>query len=61
MGDIPKKIMQIGIRLLVKHEGTVQEGIVLKLFEETIEIKLLTGEIIIRKYWEVRSLKNEKE
>lgn len=61
MGDIPQKTMQIGVHLLVKHDGKVQEGIVVKLFEETIEIKLLIGDIIIRKYWEVRSLKNEKE
>lgn len=56
MGDIPQKIMQIGTRLLIKHEGKVTEGIVMKLYEETIEIKIGNNELVIRKFWEVRKI-----
>lgn len=53
--------MYIGYRLLIKHEGEVKEGIVEKIFEEDLDIKLNTGEIIRRKFWEVRSIPNEKK
>lgn len=53
--------MQIGARLLIRHEGKIVEGTVMKLFEETIEIKLGNGEFVIRKFWEVRSIPDEKK
>jgi hypothetical protein len=52
--------MQIGKRLLVKHEGKVIEGIVIQIFIEDLEIKLDDQTIIQRKFWEVRSIKNEE-
>jgi len=52
--------MQIGKRLLVRHEGKVLEGIVIKIFPEELEIKLDDHTIIQRKFWEVRSIKNEE-
>ena len=52
--------MQIGNKLLVRHNGLVLEGIVTNFYEETIEIKLANEEVITRKYWEVRAVQNEK-
>lgn len=45
---------------MIRHEGKVTEGIVMKLYEETIEIKIGNGEFVIRKFWEVRSVPDEK-
>jgi hypothetical protein len=46
--------MYIGKRLLIKHEGKIQEGLVQRIFQEELDIKLTTGEVIRRKFWEVR-------
>jgi len=48
--------MQIGRRLLVKHEGKIQEGIVENIWSEDLFIRLENGELISRKFWEVRSV-----
>jgi hypothetical protein len=52
--------MHIGKRLLIKHNNIVQEGKVEKIFSEDLEIRLDNNEIIIRKFWEVRKIKNEE-
>jgi len=55
--------MHIGKWLLVKHEGVVQKGIVIKFYKEDLEIRLENDAIINRKFWEVRGIPfaNEKE
>jgi len=52
--------MYIGQRLLVKHDGVLQEGNVEQIFQEDLEIKLDSNAIIMRKFWEVRRI-DEKE
>jgi hypothetical protein len=44
----------------VKHEGKVQIGKVEVIWDEELEIKLDSGEIIRRKWWEIRNVPNEK-
>jgi hypothetical protein len=44
----------------VKHEGKVQIGKVEVIWDEELEIKLDSGEIIRRKWWEIRKVPNEK-
>jgi hypothetical protein len=52
--------MQIGKTLLAKYEGKVQQFKVIKIMQDDLELS--NGEItIIRKFWEVRSTKNEEE
>jgi len=53
--------MYTGKRLLVKHEGKLIEGNVQEILAENLIIKLDSGTIITRKYWEVRNVKNEEE
>ena len=55
--------MNIGKKLLVKNGGRVQEGLVVKIYNEDLEIKLDDGTLIIRKFWEVRNapFNNPKE
>jgi hypothetical protein len=52
--------MQIGQSLLVKHEEKIQEGIVEKISSEDLAIRLSSGELISRKFWEVRKIEHEK-
>lgn len=52
--------MHIGKRLLIKHDEKIKEGIVIKIFNEDLDIQLENGIIVRRKYWEVRKI-NEKE
>jgi hypothetical protein len=52
--------MQIGKVLLVKHEEKIQKGIVIKIFDEDLDIKLEDNTIIRRKFWEVRNVPFEK-
>jgi hypothetical protein len=47
--------MYLGKRVIVKHNNKLQEGNVIQIFSEELEIKLDTGELIRRKFWEVRS------
>ena len=51
--------MYIGQKVLLKHEDKLQEGIIEKVLFEDLEIKLLGGELIQKKFWEVRKI-NEK-
>ena len=55
--------MHIGKWLLVKHEDKIFKGIVVKINTEDLDIKLENGDIIRRKFWEVRSIpfNNPKE
>jgi hypothetical protein len=48
--------MQIGLRLLVKHEGIIKEGTVIDFSFEDLDIKLDDGTIIRRKFWEIRKI-----
>jgi hypothetical protein len=48
--------LQIGQRLLVKHDGRVRQGIVIKIFSEELDIKLEDEIIVRRKFWEVKKL-----
>lgn len=52
--------MHIGKWLLVKYEGMVIKGIVVKIFFEDLEIELENNIIVRRKFWEVGKI-NEKE
>ncbi len=53
--------MQIGTPLLVKHNGKIKKGRVEKIYPEDLDIKLENGELIRRKFWEVRVVTNEKK
>jgi hypothetical protein len=53
--------MHIGKWLLVKENGRIKKGIVIKIFEEDLDIQLEDLTIVRRKFWEVRSIPNEKE
>lgn len=48
--------MHIGKWLLIKHEGIIHKGMVIKFFRDDLNIRLEDGTIIDRKFWEVRSL-----
>ena len=48
--------MNIGKPVLVKHNESVVEGIVQEVFSEDLEIRLDNGELIRRKYWEIRAI-----
>jgi len=52
--------MYIGKRLLVKHEEQILEGIVEQIFPEDLDIRLSNGELIRRKFWEVRIIDEKK-
>jgi len=53
--------MHIGKWLLVKYEGKLFKGIVIKIHSEDLDIKLDNGDIIRRKFWEVRIIDEKKE
>jgi len=53
--------MHIGKRLLIKHEGKILEGNVEQIFVEDLYIRLDSGELIIRKFWEVRIIDEKEE
>jgi hypothetical protein len=52
--------MHIGQTLLVKHEEKIQEGVVEKIGSEDLAIRLSNGELISRKFWEVRKIEHEE-
>ena len=52
--------MHIGKWLLVKYEGQIKKGIVIKIFDEDLDIRLEDNTIIRRKFWEVRNVPFEK-
>ena len=53
--------MHINQWLLVRHEGKVLKGIVVKIYDEDLDIKLEDETVIQRKFWEVRGITYEKE
>jgi len=53
--------MYIGKYLLTKHENKIVKGIVVKIFEEDLDIRLDNDIIIRRKFWEVRKLDEKEE
>ena len=53
--------MHIGKWLLVKHEGKVIKGIVVKIYDEDLDIKLEDETVVRRKFWEVGNIPYEKE
>lgn len=48
--------MYLGQQLLCKHKGTVQKGNIEQIYFEEIDIRLLSGELIRKKFWEVRKI-----
>lgn len=52
--------MYIGKWLLSKYEGKLVKGIVIKIFQEDLDIRLEDDTIIRKKFWEVRII-DEKE
>ena len=53
--------MHVGKWLYVKYEGKIREGTVIKIYSEDLDIRLEDNTIITRKYWEVRSIPNDKK
>jgi hypothetical protein len=53
--------MFIGQSVYVRHEGTVRIGKVEIIWEEDLKIKLDTGELITRKFWEIRKVEKEND
>lgn len=53
--------MYIGKSVLVKHEGKVQEGIVEVVYDEDLDIRLLDGTLIKKKWWEIRRVETKHE
>ena len=51
--------MFIGQSVLVKHEGIVQEAIVVSMKMDTLKVKLPNGTILERIYSEVQKLRKE--
>ena len=48
--------MHIGKWLLIKHEGKIIKGVVIRIFPEDLDIKLEDETIVRRKFWEVRAI-----
>jgi hypothetical protein len=44
----------------VKHNGRIMKGIVTKIYDEDLDIRLDNGEVIRRKFWEVRNYYEKK-
>ena len=53
--------MYIGKYLLVKYEGKIKKGMVKKIYFEDLDIQLEDGNIVRRKFWEVRISPDEKK
>ena len=53
--------MYLGLRVLVRHEGQVQEGNVERIYDEELDIRLLNGILVRRKYWEIRKCEIKDE
>lgn len=55
--------MYLGCLVYIRHNGEVKEGNVITIFAEDLEIKLLDGTTIMRKFWEIKKveIKNEEE
>jgi len=53
--------MNPGQLLLLRVNGELRKGIAEKIYKEDIDIRLQTGEIILRKFWEIRKIKKNEE
>lgn len=53
--------MVIGRRLLIKHEGKIQESIVVEFSYDDLKLKLDDGTVILRKFWEVRKIEEKED
>jgi len=53
--------MYIGKSVLLKHNGIVQEGKVENIYPEDLDIRLLEGTLIRRKFWEIRKIEVKDE
>lgn len=52
--------MHVGKPLLIKENGQIKKGIVINFSSEDLEIKLEDGNIVRRKFWEIREIPHEK-
>ena len=52
--------MYLGKRVLVKHNKELMKGNVTEIFTEELRIILDNGEEILRKFWEVRDVRDEE-
>jgi len=52
--------MYLSQPILIKHNGKVTKGKVIKIYPEELDIELENGEIIRRKFWEIRCIPDEK-
>jgi hypothetical protein len=53
--------MYIGKSVLVKHNGIVQKGTVETIFPEDLDVRLENGELVRRKFWEIRKIEVKNE
>lgn len=53
--------MNIGQLLLLRYNGALRKGIVKVIYNEDLDIELLTGEIIQKKFWEVKKVGRDEE
>ena len=51
--------MQIGQPVFIRHNKELYKGKVIKIFDEDLKIELKNGEIVLRKFWEIRKINNE--
>jgi len=52
--------MYLGCPVLVKNNNQVCEGNVIEIYSEDLDIRLLDGTIVRKKFWEIRKVKNEE-
>jgi len=51
----------LGKRILLKYNSQIKEGNVIKIFDEDLEIQLDDNTVVIKKFWEVRDIPDEKK
>ena len=56
-----RREMNLGQLLLLRYNGALRKGIVKVIHNEDLDIELLTGEIIQRKFWEVKKVERDEE
>lgn len=52
--------MFIGQTVLLKHNNEIQEGVVVAMGQETLQVQLKDNTIVERTYWEVRKIAKEE-
>lgn len=48
--------MNIGQKVLLKVNRILRKGIVEKIYREDLDLRLSTGELVNRKFWEIRKI-----